>query len=134
MKPVPAFRAICVLASLAGTAGSQAFETDPLYRIARQTLHAYRFHDAKAFRALLSPALSEQYSDGDLARLLSQCTSHFGDLASLNFAAPRAPDHASFSASSIRGTVNMILEVDAAGKIVFWKLWMDEKECAVAEE
>lgn len=134
MKPVPAFQAICVVASLAGTPASQAFETDPLYRVAQQTLHAYRFHEAKAFRALLSPALSEQYSDADLAQLLSQCARHFGDLTSLNFAAPRAPDHASFSASSIRGTGNMILEVDAAGKIVFWKLWMEEKECVVAEE
>ncbi len=122
------------MASLAGTPASQAFETDPLYRVALQTLHAYRSHDARAFRALLSPALSEQYSDGDLSNLLTQCTRHFGDLTSLNFAAPGAPDHASFSAASIRGTVNMILEVDAAGRIVFWKLWMDEKEGAVAEE
>jgi hypothetical protein len=117
-----------LLAGLAGlgceiTSGKgQALERGNLDEIASRLVGIYQTSDVDALHRMLAPDLQTSFSAPVLTRWLAEARESFGMLQRISMPTYGSRTHGVFAAYFNARPIDMYLEVDQQGRIVFWAL------------
>lgn len=135
--------AIAVLGAVLSTsavANSDQSKIGPhdLLNVSGALLQAYNAKDAPAFRELLAPSLQDRYSHEDVVLLLARCRALTHDIERLSLPSWGGRHYGFYGVYGETLVLDMVLEIDEAGKIVHWVITDDvtaqEQQCAATRE
>jgi hypothetical protein len=115
-----------VLASFAAlcctimSGGGQALERGKLVEIASRLVESYQTSDADALHGLLAPDLQSRYSPLVLSHWLAEAQKTYGMIERISMPTYGSRTHGVFAAYVNGRPMDMYLEIDKQGGVVFW--------------